>query len=265
LARLARYVGYLERPFRWDENRRFLIRCELDAAFFHLYFPANQDGHWRPARRSDGCPYDETPAQLAELKGYFPTPRDAVAYIMDTFPIVKRKDEARFREYRTKRVILEIYDAMQRAISTGEPYQTLLDPPPGDPRAAHLPKGQRRPAGEAYELTDLLDLDLSGETMPLRLTNGTGKSEDVPFRFLRDSDPLPDKNQIVVIRHPALHEGDVSRPIAVGKFLWSRQQDMETGEPIVAVTLRGFGPLISLRLTEAEWATFRPLAVAVSN
>ena len=183
---------------------------------------------------------------------------------METFPIVKRKDIQKVDAYRTKLVILDIYDKMRAAITIGEPYQTLLDPPPGDPRAAHLPKGQRRPAGEAYDLTDLLDLDLSGETVPLRLANGTGKSEELPFRFLRDGDPLPDKNQIVVIRHPALHEGDVSRPIAAGKFLWSRQQDMETGEPIVAVTLRGLGPLISLRLTEAEWEAFRPLAVAVS-
>ena len=36
-----------------------------------------------------------------------------------------------------KRVILEIYDAMQKAMETGEPYQTLLDPPPADPRVAH--------------------------------------------------------------------------------------------------------------------------------
>jgi hypothetical protein len=35
---------------------------------------------------------------------------------MGTFPIVKRKDEAAHGEYRTKRVILEIYDAMQQAI-----------------------------------------------------------------------------------------------------------------------------------------------------
>ena len=33
--------------------------------------------------------------------------------------------------YRTKRLILECYDAMQQAIDTGEPYQTVLDPPPG--------------------------------------------------------------------------------------------------------------------------------------
>jgi hypothetical protein len=56
---------------------------------------------------------------------------------METFPIVKRKDEAAHGEYRTRRVILEIYDAMQRAMETGEPYRTLLDPPPADPRAAH--------------------------------------------------------------------------------------------------------------------------------
>jgi len=29
---------------------------------------------------------------------------------------------------------------MQRAMDTGEPYQTLLDPPPGDPRVAHPAK-----------------------------------------------------------------------------------------------------------------------------
>jgi hypothetical protein len=56
-----------------------------------------------------------------------------VAYIMDTFPIVKRKDEEKWGDYRTKRVILETYDAMAEAIRTGRPYQTLLDPPPGPP------------------------------------------------------------------------------------------------------------------------------------
>ena len=61
---------------------------------------------------------------------------------MDTFPIVKRKDEAAHGEYRTKRVILEIYDAMQQAIETGQPYQTLLDPPPADLRVAHPPRNE---------------------------------------------------------------------------------------------------------------------------
>ena len=41
---------------------------------------------------------------------------------METFPIVRRKDEERFGEYRTKRVILEIYDEMAEAIRSGRPY-----------------------------------------------------------------------------------------------------------------------------------------------
>ena len=41
--------------------------------------------------------------------------RDDVDYIMDTFPIVRRHDEQRFGEYRTKRLILERYDAMVAA------------------------------------------------------------------------------------------------------------------------------------------------------
>lgn len=99
--------GWSGPPFRWDEARRFLLRCELDAAFFHLY----------------GLNRDDT------------------AYILDTFPIVKRKDEAKFNgDYRTKRVILEIYDAMKPAMDSNQPYQTLLNPPPADPRCCHPTK-----------------------------------------------------------------------------------------------------------------------------
>jgi len=53
-----------------------------------------------------------------------------VDYILETFLIVKRKDEQAHGEYRTKRVILDIYDAMQQAMATGTPYHTRLDPPP---------------------------------------------------------------------------------------------------------------------------------------
>lgn len=55
------------------------------------------------------------------------TPRDAVAYILDQFPIVRRKDEERFGEYRTKRVILEMYDAMQEAKRTGKLLRTQTE------------------------------------------------------------------------------------------------------------------------------------------
>ena len=90
-------------PFKWDDERRVKIRCDLDAFYFHLYG----------------------------------INRDDVDYIMETFPIVRRKDEQKYGEYRTKRVILECYDAMAESMKTGKPYQTILDPPPADPRVAH--------------------------------------------------------------------------------------------------------------------------------
>ncbi len=50
----------------------------------------------------------------------------------------RRKDEEKYDgDYRTKRVILEIYDAMADTMRTGHPYQTCLDPPPADPRCCH--------------------------------------------------------------------------------------------------------------------------------
>lgn len=123
----AKDCGYEGPPFKWDEERRFLLRCELDAAYFHLYLGAEQE--WQ----EQGSP---------ELLQYFPTPRAAVEYIMETFPIVKRKDQQKYGEYRTKRVILEIYDEMAEAMRSGAPYQTRLDPPPADPRVAHPARGE---------------------------------------------------------------------------------------------------------------------------
>lgn len=108
--------------FRWDVDRRSLLRCELDAAYFHLYFGSEEEWRKQPAALTQG----------------FPTPRDAVSYIMDTLPIVKRKAEAKFNgDYRTKRTILEIYDTLAESIQSGQPYETRLDPPPADPRCCH--------------------------------------------------------------------------------------------------------------------------------
>jgi len=63
--------------------------------------------------------------------------RADVDYIMETFPIVRRNDEKQYGAYRTKELILDIYDRMAKAMQGGEPYQTILDPPPADPRLAH--------------------------------------------------------------------------------------------------------------------------------
>lgn len=111
MAPFARDCGYNGPPFIWDEERRFQLRCELDAAYFHLY----------------------------DLN------RDDTAYILDTFPIVRKKDEKAHGHYRTKDTILGIYDQLQKAITTGTPYLSPLDPPPGDRRAAHPVAQEVRP------------------------------------------------------------------------------------------------------------------------
>ena len=126
----AQDCGWSGPPFRWDEERRFRLRCELDAAFFHLYLQADDNGEWHLVE-------GEVVEDLAQLKDDFSTPRDVVNHIMDTFRIVKRKDEEKYGDYRTKLQILDIYDRMQQAIVSGEPYQTLVDPPPADPSVAH--------------------------------------------------------------------------------------------------------------------------------
>ena len=137
----ARDCGYDGPPFRWNEERRFLLRCELDAAFALLYLPTRTDGKWCVASRVDeGCSSDEYPEQIASISKSFSTPRSALSYILDTFSIVRSKDEKQYGEYRTKRVILEIYDEMRSVATTGEPYRTVLDPSPADPSCCHSPR-----------------------------------------------------------------------------------------------------------------------------
>ncbi len=75
----------------------------------------------------------ETTEQLALLKKHFATPRNAAAFILDQFPLVRQKDEAAFGRYRTQERVLEIYAAMLAAQKSGVPYETSLNPPPGQP------------------------------------------------------------------------------------------------------------------------------------
>ena len=82
-------------PFIWDPERRFQLRCENDAAFFHLYGAS----------------------------------RDDAAYILDTFQVLKRSEKHEHGEYRTKRVVLETYDALAATAAKGQPYESPLGPP----------------------------------------------------------------------------------------------------------------------------------------
>jgi hypothetical protein len=61
----------------WDEQRRARLRAELDAIYAHLYGVT----------------------------------REELEYILETFPIVRRKDQQKYdREYRTKTLVLEACD-----------------------------------------------------------------------------------------------------------------------------------------------------------
>jgi len=80
----------------------------------------------------------EIEAEVAILYGL--TAED-VAYIMETFLTVKRRDIAAHGDYRTKYLILDRYDRMQQAIIAGQPYETALDQPPSDARVAHPTRG----------------------------------------------------------------------------------------------------------------------------
>ncbi|GAA2896485.1 MULTISPECIES: Eco57I restriction-modification methylase domain-containing protein [Streptomyces] len=102
----ARDLGDTGNPFRWDEDRRAVIRAELDALFFHLY----------------GITRDDT------------------AYILDTFNVTRDNDIKAHGEYRTKTLILAEYDRMATVGLTLETplteggsgtYRSTLNPPPG--------------------------------------------------------------------------------------------------------------------------------------
>lgn len=75
----AEDCGYNEEPFKWDEDRRLELTTDLDALYGHLYKITKND----------------------------------LEYILETFPIVKKRDIEKYGEYRTKRLILEKYDELK--------------------------------------------------------------------------------------------------------------------------------------------------------
>ena len=69
----AREMGCTGEPFRWDKERRLHLKCQLDALYFLLYG------------------LNRTEAQE----------------ILETFPIVRKQDEAKYKGvYRTRDPIL---------------------------------------------------------------------------------------------------------------------------------------------------------------
>lgn len=86
----AEDMGYHGEPFRWDEERRALLRAELDAYYARLY----------------GLSRDELRYILDPKEVYgedFPG---------ETFRVLKDKEVRQFGEYRTRRLVLEKWDEM---------------------------------------------------------------------------------------------------------------------------------------------------------
>ena len=78
MAPFARDLGYDGPPFKWDTEERRHLRARLDALYFHLYGLDREDA----------------------------------AYVLDTFPIVRRQDEKAFKRYRTRDMVLAYMNAL---------------------------------------------------------------------------------------------------------------------------------------------------------
>ena len=79
MAQFARDLGHDGPPFIWNAADRRHLRARLDALYFHLYGLSRED----------------------------------VAYVMDTFPIVRDDDEKEFGRYRTQEMILAYMNALE--------------------------------------------------------------------------------------------------------------------------------------------------------
>ena len=84
MAPFARDLGHHGPPFPWNEEDRRHLRARLDACYFHLYGLSREDA----------------------------------AYILDTFPIIQRQDQAQFGRYRTKALILAYMNALAAGDAT---------------------------------------------------------------------------------------------------------------------------------------------------
>jgi len=86
----AEDLGYDGPPFRFDPERRALLRAELDAFYAHLY----------------GLTRDEL--------RYILDPADVMGpdYPSETFRVLKNNELRQFGEYRTQRLVLEAWDRL---------------------------------------------------------------------------------------------------------------------------------------------------------
>jgi hypothetical protein len=205
---------------------------------------------------------------------------------MDTFPIVRRKDEARTQEkneagevtkpgrYITKDTILEIYDALAEAQRTGQPYVSKLDPEPGPPMTddgkfvdysdipanrkshIHLPRGET-PSDGAVSLSDLARAFPSA---PFKIRLGIGTEAPIRSATPVSTEAIQSSNEIVV-SHPNLKLGVRQIPAAIGKASISQRVGAATGQPFIHLTIQTTEGLAQVRMPEQEWREHRSIAL----
>lgn len=96
-------LGLGRPPFCRDPERRHLLQAELNALYFRLYG----------------------------------LDRDEVEWVLDSFIVLRRYEERDLDEFRTKRLVLDRYDATTAAMQSDDGYTRPLDPPPADDRMRH--------------------------------------------------------------------------------------------------------------------------------
>jgi hypothetical protein len=109
-------------PFLWDEERRALLRAELDAYYARLY------GLNRKQLRYILDPQDLTPRELEDILSDYEEVEDPLdekayrkrveksAFPGETFRVLKDKDLKRYGEYRTRRLVLEAWEALKNLL-----------------------------------------------------------------------------------------------------------------------------------------------------
>ncbi len=105
----ARDLGYDGPPFAWDEDRRALLRAELDAYYARLY------GLTRKQLRYILDPHDLTDRELEDILDPTEDSPDAPRtkdFPGETFRVLKEREIRQYGEYRTKRLVLKAWDRL---------------------------------------------------------------------------------------------------------------------------------------------------------
>jgi len=142
-------------PYRWDEDRRAVLRADLDAYYARLY------GLNRKQLRYILDPADLTPRELENILDPWEEvadPLDPVGYAQrvaandfpgETFRVLKDKEIRQYGEYRTRRLVLEAWDRLEGVDvgnPDGYPAQGAAVPPKQETVSVAQPRPESRPA-----------------------------------------------------------------------------------------------------------------------